>query len=171
MSRVNSSPLGPELLSLKYVVLAHGASISSEYRHTRKKFYDLARKHFEQTETGNGFVTIAALQACILLALYEINQLLFTRAWTSVSRAMWMAQMFGLDKMDSGSASPRQRRSRYHLSSNADSLELEDRRRAFWCAFSLCCFASTCTGMSTSALINYEEVSQPQRFLSLQVMT
>lgn len=159
LSRLENALLGPEVLSLKFVVLAHGASISPTYRYLQTKFYNLSRKFFEQAETdGKSFITVIALQACILLALYELKQLLFTRAWTSVSRAMWMAQMFGLHKMDSGSISPRHQQSRYRLPPTADAFELEERRRAFWSSFNLSCFASISTGWNTYVPINQEEV-------------
>jgi hypothetical protein len=157
LSKIDCLPLGPELLSLKYIVLAHGAS-SPSHCHLQNQFYDASRKFFEDAETGKAFVTIAALQACILLAMYELKQLLFSRAWGRVSRAMWMAQMFGLHRMDTQSASPRQQPSRFHLALTTDLHELEERRRTFWSAFNLSCFTSTSAGWNNYAQINHEEV-------------
>lgn len=154
----NSHP-GPENLSLKSIVMAHGASISPKYVHLHKNFYEASRKHFEQAETGEGFVTIAALQACILLAWYELKQTLFTRAWSSVSRAIWMAEMFGLRTMDQSPTSPRRQKPQNQLVPTTDLLDLEERRRTFWAAFNLTCFASISTGWNTYVPINYAAAS------------
>lgn len=149
---------GPEFLSLKFIVLAHGASKVPSYCYLQNQLYNTSRKYFENAETGKAFVTIATLQACILLAMYELNQLLFSRAWGRISRAMWMAQMFGLHKMDLQTGTPQQRQSRFHLATTADPQELEERRRTFWSAFNLSCFTSTSAGWSTHAQLNHDDV-------------
>jgi hypothetical protein len=158
LSKVDVLAPGPELLSLKFIVLAHGTSTSPAYSYLQDQLYDTSRKYFETAETGKAFVTIAALQACILLAMYELKQLLFSRAWGRISRAMWMAEMFGLHKMDIESGSPRQRSSGFRLATASDSQELEERRRTFWSAFILSSFTSTSVGWNNYTQINYEEV-------------
>ncbi|EED19836.1 conserved hypothetical protein [Talaromyces stipitatus ATCC 10500] len=155
--KMDHLPLGPESLSLKFIVLAHGASASPAYRHLQNKLYDTSRRYFENAETGNPFMTIAALQACILLAVYELKQLFYSRAWGRVNRAMWMAEMFGLHKMDAQYSSPRQRQSGLYVAPTTDPEELEERRRTFWSVFILCCFTSISVGWNTYAQINYME--------------
>lgn len=159
LSKVGNSQPGPEILSLKSIVMAHGASMSSSYVHLHKKFYESSRKHFEQAETGEAFVTIVALQACILLAWYELKHALFTRAWSSVSRASWMAAMFGLRTMDQNPVSQRRQKPQNQLMPTTDPLDLEERRRTFWTAFNLSCFASASTGWSTYVPIDYAAAS------------
>lgn len=159
LSRVGNPQLGPENLSLKHIIMAHGASISPKYVHLHKKFYETSRTHFERAETGEGFVTIAALQACILLAWYELKHALFIRAWSGISRATWMTEVFGLRTMDQGPAPPRRQQPRSQLIPTTDLLELEERRRTFWAAFNLTCFASISTDWNTDALINHTAAS------------
>ena len=159
LSRIHDPLAGLETESLRLIVLAHGASISLPYAHLARRFYELSRKCFEQAELGKGFLTITALQSCILLALFELKQALFTRAWTSVSRANWMVQMFGLQKMDGDPVSPLQKKECRHLLPPAiDTCEIEERRRTFWSAFNLSCFASIGVGWKTYIPVNYADV-------------
>lgn len=140
--------------------MAHGASVSPKYVHLHKIFYETSRKHIEQAETGDGFVTIVALQACILLGWYELKHALFTRALSDISRANWMAEMFGLCTMDQDPVSPpRRQKSQNQLIPTTDPLELEERRRTFWAAFHLSCFASISAGWSTDVPLNYTAAS------------
>lgn len=157
LSKMDHQPLGQELLSLKYIVLAHGASASTTYCHLQNKLYDTSRKYFESAENGNPFVAIASLQACTLLATFELKQLLFSRAWGRVNRAMWMAEMFGLHKMDAQHQSSRRRQSALYVAPTTDPEELEERRRTFWSIFILCCFTSMSVGWNTYAQINCME--------------
>ncbi|KAI9655998.1 MAG: hypothetical protein M1821_005059 [Bathelium mastoideum] len=159
LSKMDGLSLGPELLSLKFIVLAHGASAISEYRHLQSQLYDASRKYFENAELGKSFLTIATLQACILLASYELRQLLFLRAWSSVSRAVWMAQMFGLDKMDARPLSPNQPQNVFHLGPTANPQELEERRRTFWSAFNLGSFTAMSTGRNIYAYRSIDEIT------------
>ena len=165
LSREGKSHPGPENLSLKSIVMAHGASISPQYMHLHRKFYEASRKHFEQAEMGEGFVSIAALQACILLAWYELKHALFTRAWSSVSRAIWMAEVFGLRTLDQSFVSPRRQKSQNQLMPTTNLLDLEERRRTFWAAFNLTCYASISTCWSTDMPINYVAASFLMPFL------
>ncbi|KAF2846071.1 hypothetical protein T440DRAFT_406575, partial [Plenodomus tracheiphilus IPT5] len=160
LSRIHDPVSGLETQSLKLIVLAHGASISPPHAHLSRRFYELSRKYFEQAELGKGFLTIAALQSCILLALFELKQALFTRAWNSVSRANWMVQMFVLQNMDGNLTSPTQKQAQGHLLPPAiDGLEIEERRRTFWAAFNLSCFASIGAGWKSYFLVNCADIT------------
>lgn len=156
ISTMKTSPLGPELLGLKSIVFAHASSSSPAYHAMRTDFYEASRQHFEIAETGQSFNTIAALQTCILLAMYELKNLLFTRAWGRVSRALWMAKIFGLSRMDT--ATPGLRQPRSPLPGTADPAELEERRRTFWSAFILGCFTSTSAGWDVHSLVGEGEL-------------
>ena len=132
MSCVHESLPGLEIQSLRLIVLAHGASISPSQAHLSRILYELSRKYFQQTELGKGFLTIAALQSCILLALCELKQALFSRAWISVSTANWMVQMFILQKVDSDATSPTKKQEHSHLLPPAtEASEIEERMRTF----------------------------------------
>ncbi|KAH8645850.1 hypothetical protein BGZ60DRAFT_501245 [Tricladium varicosporioides] len=158
MSSLHLAQVGAEFTSLTYAVMAHGAALSPTYAHMKDKFYLLSRRYLEQIEVGQsgGFVTIAALQTCILIALYELQQAMFIRAWGSASRAVWMAQVFELCKMDQPGVPVV---GQNILPLTADNAELEERRRTFWAAFNLSYFASIGSGWTVYLLINPTEVS------------
>jgi hypothetical protein len=159
LSRIHDPLSGLETQSLKLIVLAHAASVSPHQAHLSRRFYELSRKYFEQVELGKGFLTITALQSCILLALFELKQALFTRAWNSVSRANWMVQIFGLQKIDGISTSYVQEQEHSHLlPPTIDAWEIEERRRTFWSAFNLSCSASIGAGWKTYVPANYADV-------------
>lgn len=141
--RAHDSPSRSELVSLKFAIWAHAAILDSRYSHLGDKFYLQARKYIEVTEAEapNRFFTIPALQALILLALYEFKQTCFTRSWVSVSRATWLAHSLGLHKMDT---------TKPEAPSNMlnilpwidDAWELEERRRTFWAMLQLNCLST-----------------------------
>ncbi|KAL8847078.1 MAG: hypothetical protein Q9221_007865 [Calogaya cf. arnoldii] len=141
--RADDSPSQPELVSLRFAIWAHAATLDSRYSHLSDKFYLQARKYIEVTEakTPNRFFTVPALQALILLALYEFKQACFTRSWVSVGRATWLAHSLGLHKMDTTKpeASPNMLNL---LSWTDDVMELEERRRTFWVMLQVNCLST-----------------------------
>lgn len=159
IATMEASNLGPELLSLKEIVLAHASSSTPAYYLMRTKFYEASRQHFETAETGQSSNTIAALQSCILLAMYELKNMLFTRAYSRVYRALWMAKIFGLSRMDNETPTtgPQSRLPRSALAATTDYAELEERRRTFWSAFILGCFISTSAGWDAHPLVDKAE--------------
>ncbi len=80
--------------------------------------------------------------------------MLFTRASMSCSRSVRICQMMGLDRLDGGidDLPPA-------LGPARSWIELEERRRVFWGAFSTDCHASISTGWPY--LINAEDVTFP----------
>ena len=109
-------------------------------------------------ETSGGSMTLAALQAHILLAVYEFKRTLFSRVWVSVSRATWLAQMLELHKMDQPST-----KRRFSLETclpeTRDPADLKERRITFWAAFGLHCYVGVGVGWSTGGVIDVREVS------------
>uniref|UniRef100_A0A093UMK8 Putative transcriptional regulatory protein n=1 Tax=Talaromyces marneffei PM1 TaxID=1077442 RepID=A0A093UMK8_TALMA len=147
LTKMDHQPLGHELLGLKYIVLAYGASASSTYNHLQNKLYEVSRAYFEKVETWNPLFAIISLQCCTLLATFELQQLLFIRAWDRINRAMWMAELFELHQMDGENEPLRQRTSGLFMAQTTNPEELEERRRTF----------CICFGSNTNAQINHME--------------
>ena len=173
LSKMSNSSLtvSPELLSLSYAICAHAALLSPMHSHMEDMFYQQSRKYLDQAEVrdSGSFKTISALQTCILLALYELKRTLFARAWVSVSRATWLAQMIELGKMDCNSASkPKSQSSEPILPVAADAMELEERRQTFWGVFNLNCYASIGIGWRPNLAIEYSDVSAPLNVFLIQ---
>ncbi|KAK8115733.1 hypothetical protein PG984_012235 [Apiospora sp. TS-2023a] len=140
---------------------AHGPGASGgnipPYTNRTSQLYDLARHNLELSESGKKFTSIAALQACILMAHFELRSAYFLRALTSISRALFMVHHFGLDRMDDPqrndtSAVP-------CLPVSHDETELEERRAAFWAALDLSCFANIGAGWNISILDSYPKMT------------
>lgn len=147
MSILNLSPLNLEVTSLSYAVWLHAASVSDKHVHLADKCYNYARKYLERAESEDHmgtFISIDALQACILIALYEFKQVYFARGWMSIGRAMRLAQMLGLHKMDRESTKLETGFQPGLLPTN-DPVELEERRRTFWTLYNVEWYASSRT--------------------------
>lgn len=142
-SRADDSPSRSELVSLRFAIWAHAATLDSRYSHLSDKFYLQARKYIELTEAEapNRFFSIPTLQTLILLALYELKQTCFTRSWVSVSRATWLAHSLGLHKMDT-SKSDATCNMLNMLPWTDDAMEIEERRRTFWVMLQLNCLST-----------------------------
>ena len=143
-----------ESLGLRYAVWAHAAALSPIYSKLKEQFYHQARECVEdpEVEVSGGSMTIAALQTHILLALYEFKETLFPRAWVSVSRATWLAQMLDLDKMDPRKVSNRSASFETYLQETHDPAELKERATTFWAAFGLHCFIGVGVGWNTGCI-------------------
>ena len=142
------SPLNMEITSLSYAVWLHAASVSDKYIHLVERCYNSARKYLEKAESEDHmgtFMSIDALQACILIALYEFKQIYFARAWMSIGRAMRLAQMLGLHKMDQNESSVLATGFQPGLLPTNDPAELEERRRTFWVLWNCEWYASSRT--------------------------
>lgn len=122
LSPVMSTDRG--IASLSNAIWLHASSLIPENdRQWEDYCHRSARHHLEKQETddNNGtFMSIDALQAIILIALYGFKPMYFARAWLTIGKAMvrsdqykrillWhklthfgrrLAQMFGLHKMD-----------------------------------------------------------------------
>lgn len=141
--RMRTSETQPEVASLRYIVLAHGACFSRSYSDLKDKLYRKACDLVEQVDIAEQFVSIAALQTWVLLALYEFKQANFVRACNRVRQAILMSEMLGLHKLDQPGL-PGLKQNPF-----TDGRYLEEQRRAFWSVFNLSCFASIATGWNT----------------------
>ncbi|KAL6788086.1 hypothetical protein J3E68DRAFT_415971 [Trichoderma sp. SZMC 28012] len=131
---------------LQYAIWALGANGHSIYDSHALALYEKARKYAEEDEMkgqGEHFISVAHVQTWLLLATFESNTMLFTRASVSLAKTTRLAQMMGLDRLDGASDG-----ARVVLPPPASWCELEERRRVFWGAFAIDSHASLATGWS-----------------------
>lgn len=161
LANSNNVHVPPESLGLRYAIWAHAASQSPIYSNLKEQFYKQARECVEdaEMEMPGGSMTIAALQSHILLALYEFKETLFQRAWASVSRATWLAQMLELHKMDPKSPSKRTSSVEKYLNDTSDPAELKERGTTLWAAFSLHCFIGVGVGWNTGCMLDVRGIT------------
>jgi hypothetical protein len=120
------------------------ASVSDQYSNLQTHFYRRARKYLEESEMkghGEGVISVTSSQAWILMGCYEFKMMYFPRAWMSTGRAVRLAQMMGLHRLDGVGLEVKQ-----CLPIPKDWIEREERRRTFWMAFCLDRYASIGTG-------------------------
>ena len=144
----------PQVSALSYSVAMLGATLSDENAQLEEKCYQHARKYLEtaeRQEDGTNFITLDALQACVLTTWYEFKGPGFARAWMSLGRAIRLAKMLGLHQMDN--PDPRRVPTGSPISSfqlplpaTVGPTELEERRRTFWVLFIFEAYASARTG-------------------------
>lgn len=98
-----------------------------------QNFYHAAQDALQQggrTETSQA-PSLRALQATVLLGLYELHRADFGRAWVTASRAVWITQALQLHNLDSGHGSP-----------SVIPADTEDARMALWATMGLTGFLS-----------------------------
>ena len=131
-------------VSLRYAMWAMAASLSEKYASLESILYERARKYIQEAEMkghGETFVSVYYVQAWSLIATYEASKTLFSRAWLSVGRAVRLAQMLGLHRLDGDDVG-----SKNILQPPIDWIEREERRRTFWAVFYNDRWASSGTG-------------------------
>lgn len=144
-------PQSPSVRCLSYAVALLGTTVSPSLAHLQRACYNGARKYIDIAERGDlpeDLASINVLQALLCVIRYEVAHDRLVTAWLNLGRAIRMAKMFGLHYMDrSTSSAPRKSPSLYvRLNENPGELELEERRRSFWCLFILESYVSTRTG-------------------------
>ncbi len=138
MADVNLAPL-----CLRYILWTLAASVTDKYDALQEDFYQRARKYAQMDELqghGESIITLAHCQTWILMATYEFKQMYFPRAWLSAQRAVRLAQMMQLHRLD-GVGDVKQ-----CPPSPTDWTECEERRRTFWMAFCIDRYASIAAG-------------------------
>jgi len=118
---------------LRYAMWANAAMLSNSYARLKDHFYRRARKYLEIDEMrGNGeaMVTLAHCQTWILVAMFEFQHMHFPRAWLSTGRAIRLAQMGGLDRVDNPGLGVKET-----MLPPKDWTEKEERRRAYWATY------------------------------------
>jgi hypothetical protein len=131
-------------VALRYAIWTLAASVSDDHGGLQTHFYRRARKCLEELEMkghGEGIISVASSQAWVLITTYEFKLMYFPRAWMSTGRAVRLAQMMGLHRLDGSAWEVKQ-----CLPAPKDWIEREERRRTFWMAFCLDRYASIGTG-------------------------
>lgn len=155
LAALNLSPNTRPPIVLRYAMWTLAATVSSRYQNLHEPFYTRARKYAELVEmSGHGEkVTSTALtQAWILIGIYELKLMYYPRVWLSTGRAVRLAQMLGMHRLDGLSSDLKQT-----LSPPRDWIEKEERRRTFWMAFCMDRYATVGTGWPVA--IDEEDVS------------
>ncbi|KAH6700573.1 hypothetical protein BKA61DRAFT_620792 [Leptodontidium sp. MPI-SDFR-AT-0119] len=167
-------PVRPPMC-LQYIVMALGAAATETYRQLATPFYRRARAYAESDEMavsyartprnlklrlkikeqGEQFTTVAHAQCWILMANFEAQQTLFSRASTSLCRSLRIAQMLELHRIDQNDQSDQTLSS--ILAPPKEWSELEERRRTWWVIFCSDRFVSGTTGWP--ALINARDIT------------
>ncbi|KAK7995576.1 hypothetical protein PG990_014349 [Apiospora arundinis] len=129
---------------LRYILWTLAASVTDKHEAQQDGFYQSARRHAQLDEMkeslGESSSTLAHCQTWILIATYEVKQMYFPKAWLSAGRAIRLAQMMQLHKLD-------RVHERDPITSHPKNwIELEERRRTFWMAFCLDRYTSILAG-------------------------
>jgi hypothetical protein len=129
---------------LRYIMWTLAAAATDKYEGLQEHFYQRARKYAQMDEMkghGESTITLAHCQTWILTCTYEFKQMYFPRAWLSAGRAVRLAQMMQLHRLDGVGLDVKQ-----CLPPPKDWTEREERRRTFWMAFCVDRYASIGTG-------------------------
>jgi hypothetical protein len=129
---------------LRYIVWTLAASLTDGYQHMAPELYQRARKYAEMDEmrgSGENIITLAHCQMWVLCAWYEFKNMYFPRAWVSTGKAVSLALMMGLNRVDGAGLDVKQ-----CLPAPRDWTEREERRRTFWMVFCADRYASIGTG-------------------------
>lgn len=92
----------------------------------------------ESSETGIEMVSVENLQACVLLAVYELRKGISAKTWITTGKAIRLAQMLNLHRIDVNKHSEHASAVSSEVSGTTG--ELEEQRRTFWAAYILDCF-------------------------------
>lgn len=120
-------------ISLRYAMWTLAAGLTDRYSSLTDHFYRRARKYLELDEMrghGENIITLSHCQAWVLLVVHEFKCMYFPRAWMSTGRAVRLAQMLGLHRLDGVGLDVKQ-----CLPVPRDWTEREERRRTYWMAF------------------------------------
>ncbi|KAJ4361255.1 hypothetical protein N0V95_002024 [Ascochyta clinopodiicola] len=144
LAALNLAPHMRPPVCLRYSMWTMAASVSDKYDALQEHFYHRARKYAQLDELrghGESTITLAHCQAWALTCSYEFKNMYFPRAWLSSGRAVRLAQMMQLHRLDGAGLDVKQ-----CLPPPKDWTEREERRRTFWVCFSIDRYASIGTG-------------------------
>ncbi|CBX92795.1 hypothetical protein IAQ61_005843, partial [Plenodomus lingam] len=144
MAALNLAPQMRPPVCLRYIMWTLAASVVDKYESLTEHFYQRARKYAQSDEMrghGESTITLAHCQTWVLACTYEFRQMYFPRAWLSAGRAVRLAQMMQLHRLDGTGLEVKQ-----CLFPPKDWTEREERRRTFWMAFAIDRYASIGTG-------------------------
>jgi hypothetical protein len=131
--------------------------------------YRLAKYHLDLAENDcdGAASSLAALQATILVGLYELKHAYFSRAWVTTSKAAWLAQAFSPRKSESRRFVKRRDSFASQTPPKPASADDVDSNNALWAFLNLTCFL--CIGgspMIVDTMIQNEVRSLVWRFNS-----
>lgn len=144
MAALNLAPHMRPPVCLRYAMWTLAASVTDKYDALQEHFYHRARKYAQLDEMrghGESTITLAHCQAWGLICTYEFKNMYFPRAWLSAGRAVRLAQMMQLHRLDGAGLDVKQ-----CLPPPKDWTEREERRRTFWMCFAMDRYASIGTG-------------------------
>lgn len=144
MAALNLAPHMRPPVCLRYAMWTLAASVTDKYDALQQHFYHRARKYAQLDEMrghGESTITLAHCQAWGLMCTYEFKNMYFPRAWLSAGRAVRLAQMMQLHRLDGAGLDVKQ-----CLPPPKDWTEREERRRTFWMCFAMDRYASIGTG-------------------------
>ncbi|KAK9463551.1 uncharacterized protein V1516DRAFT_645005 [Lipomyces oligophaga] len=136
-------PAGPPLY-LRYAILAMAAVSSEKYSSHASVFHQRAYNYLHSVYyrgQGETMASVPYVQAWTLMAMYEYKTMAFPRAWSAVGQATRACLMLQLNLVDSPTVTVKQ-----CLPPPADWIEVEERRRTFWCSYMISIYASLGTG-------------------------
>lgn len=144
LAAMNLAPSMRPPVALRYALWSYACSAVDKYQSFTEMFYQRARKYAELDEMrgfGEHLFTVGHVQAWVIIANYEFKMMYFPRAWMSVGRAVRLAQMLGLNRLDGGGLEVKE-----CLPKPKDWVDAEERRRTFWAAYCFDRWASIGTG-------------------------
>ncbi|KAI8411902.1 hypothetical protein FOFC_08511 [Fusarium oxysporum] len=132
-------------MCLQYAILAAGASASPTYKPMAEVFYVRARQYIQVDEmkSDSDQISLAHCQAWVLMSHFEAQHLWFSRASMSIARAIRLAQILGLHRLDGKNAAG------LTLPIALDFTEEEERRKTFWVIFTTDRITSSTGGWPT----------------------
>ncbi|RGP78256.1 hypothetical protein FLONG3_3571 [Fusarium longipes] len=132
-------------MCLQYAILAAGASASQIYGHMAEAFYVRARQYIQADEmkSDSEQISLAHCQAWVLIGHFEAQHLWFSRASMSIARAIRLAHILGLHRLDGKNAAG------LTLPPALDFTEEEERRKTFWVVFTTDRITSSTGGWPT----------------------
>lgn len=144
MAALNLAPHMRPPICLRYIMWTLAASVADKFEGLQHHFYQRARKYAQLDEMrghGESTISIAHCQTWVLTCTYEFKNMYFPRAWMSAGRAVRLAQMMQLHRLDGVGLDVKQ-----CLPPPKDWTEREERRRTFWMCFCVDRYASIGTG-------------------------
>ncbi|MCJ1473383.1 hypothetical protein MMC13_002034 [Lambiella insularis] len=134
------SPIKSESqVCLQYAMWTIAASLASQLQDIRESLYQCTQKLLESLEWKDDiFVNIEHVQARLLICVYELMRTNHQRSWMSAGRCFRLIQLMRLHEVDG----PDNVALRKNAPSAEDWVRQEEKRRAFWMAYSLDLFIS-----------------------------
>lgn len=144
---------------LRHAMCCLSASASSTLSHHKESLYQSARRLLQEAEIKDqdfDKVTIVQAQTWIMIAVYELKESFLHRSLMSISRAVRLVQLLRLCCVDR--VEKLQKPAPTLISSPADWLQAEERRRLFWFTFLMDRY--TAVSMGWPVLLNTGDVYQ-----------